>query len=100
MSATPPILGTTVTISGTDAPAGASGLLLASAIPISPLLAGTGPTFSIPCSIYGDLASLIVLGPITAGGSGSWSVSVLLPNTPAAAGFFVPNNGLAVTIGY
>lgn len=114
MNMTPPILGTIVTISGTDAPAGAGGLLAVSAIPISPLIAGTGPTFSIPCPIHADFLTLLVLGPITAAGSGNWSVSGLLPNTPSAAGlqralnagfspasggFFVPN-GLAVTIGY
>jgi hypothetical protein len=114
MSLTPPILGTTITVSGTHAPAGAGGMLFASTIPVSPLIAGAGPTLSSPCAIYADPATLLVLGPITADGGGNWSVSGLLPNTPIAAGlqralnagfwpasggFFVPN-GLAVTIGY
>ena len=85
-SATNPVLGSSMTISGTQAPSTAYGAVALS-LPISAITANLGgPNFDQPCSFFLQTNAFVVLSDLTPDAMGNWMYSGFVPNVPSAAG--------------
>jgi hypothetical protein len=110
LASSAPVLGLSLTIAMSGAAAGATGQLLASAPPAAAAAIGAN------CFAFIDLATFLIVAPVTTDGSGAWSLGSILPANPFLAGvqvvlqaYVVPGtgpfglditNGLLLTLGF